>query len=128
MAHARVHVEALRAALDAQRRAREMSWRDVAKAVGVSPSTMTRLSNGLRPDADGFASMVSWLGVPAENFIESPDSEPPNDDAPQSELMVEVRALLRSRKELDEKDADMLTAVLEAAYAHRRNRPETSKT
>ncbi|WP_206326262.1 helix-turn-helix domain-containing protein [Streptomyces gossypiisoli] len=69
MARTRVNVSALYAALDAARTKRELSWRQLAAAVGVSPSTMTRMANGNRPDVDAFVALVRWLGMPAETFM-----------------------------------------------------------
>lgn len=66
---ARLRVAALYAALDAERQTRSLSWRQTAKECGLSPSTMTRLANGLRPDVDAFATLVRWLDQPADDFI-----------------------------------------------------------
>lgn len=113
MANARIAVDGLYVALDEQRRSREMSWRGVARELGVSPSTMTRLSNGLRPDADTFAKMVSWLNMSADAYIER-DDEPQDRQAP--DVVVEVQALLRSRKDLTDEQRELLAEVLRAAY------------
>lgn len=113
--NARIAVDDLYAALDEQRRSRDMSWRAVARELEVSPSTMTRLSNGLRPDADTFAAMVAWLNMPADSYIQR-DDEPAVRQAP--DVLVEVQALLRSRKDLDEEQREMLAEVLRAAYRH----------
>ena len=37
--------------------------------IGVSPSLLSRLRNGLKPDTDSFATIVRWLGIPAERFF-----------------------------------------------------------
>lgn len=115
MPKARIAVYDLYASLDEQRRSRDMSWRALARELGVSPSTMTRLSNGLRPDADTFAAMVSWLNMPADSYIMR-DDEPPSPQQP--DVLVQVQALLRSRKDLDEDQREMLAEVLRAAYRH----------
>lgn len=115
MPNARIAVDDLYAALDEQRRARDMSWRALARELEVSPSTMTRLSNGLRPDADTFAAMVAWLNMPADSYI-TRDDEPQTSQEP--DVLVQVQALLRSRKDLDEDQREMLAEVLRAAYRH----------
>lgn len=108
---ARINVRALYAALDAQREARGMSWRQLAKDRGLSPSTFTRLANGHRPDVDAFAVLVGWLLQPAERFITSgqprPEEEPP--------LLAELAPLLRARSDLDEDDAVRLQALFAQA-------------
>lgn len=40
---------------------RGVSFRDVAKETGLSPSTLTRLRQGKHLDGDGLASLTSWL-------------------------------------------------------------------
>ena len=60
--------QALYAALDNQRQARAMSWRQVASEIGVSASTLTRTRQGGRMEVDGMLAMVRWLGRSAESF------------------------------------------------------------
>lgn len=64
----RFNARALYAALDAQRREREMSWQAVSFEVGVSPSTLTRTKLGGRMEVDGMLAMVRWLGRTVESF------------------------------------------------------------
>jgi hypothetical protein len=60
---------ALYAALDTQRRARMLSWTQVAAEIGVSAATITRTRSGGRLEVDGMLAMVRWLGVPVETFV-----------------------------------------------------------
>jgi transcriptional regulator with XRE-family HTH domain len=64
----RFDARALHAALDEQRRARGMSWEQVAREIGVSASTMTRMKQGGRLEVDGMLAMVGWLGRTVESF------------------------------------------------------------
>ena len=64
----RFDAKALYVALDEPRRTREMSWEQVAAAIGVSAATITRTRIGGRLEVDGMLAMVSWLGVPVETF------------------------------------------------------------
>jgi transcriptional regulator with XRE-family HTH domain len=64
----RFDARALYAALDAQRLARGMTWREVAREVGVSASSLTRTKEGGRLEVDGMLAMVRWLGRTAESF------------------------------------------------------------
>jgi transcriptional regulator with XRE-family HTH domain len=64
----RLNAAALYAALDEQRRARGMSWAQVAAEIGVSASTLTRTRRGGRMEVDGMLAMVRWLGRTAESF------------------------------------------------------------
>ena len=53
---------ALHAAVEAVAAHRGLSMRDVAAETGLSPSTVTRLSQGQKPDADALVSLLAWLG------------------------------------------------------------------
>jgi transcriptional regulator with XRE-family HTH domain len=123
MAQTRINVSALYAALDGARRSRNISWRQLAGEVGCSPSTMTRLANGYRPDADAFMSLTQWLKMPAERFWMS---ENDREEETQPALLAEVGALLRNRKDMDDNERQKLQNVLEAAMglnvSHRASR------
>lgn len=56
-------VPELYAHLDNMRRQGGLTWRGVAEIVGISPSTMTRLKDGKRPDADALVSLIAWLDL-----------------------------------------------------------------
>jgi transcriptional regulator with XRE-family HTH domain len=120
MAHGQLDVSALYSALDAERRARDISWRQLAKEVGVSPSTLTRLANGHRPDVDAFAALVHWLGVPAERFFASD-----RPSAPEPDLLTQLAPLLRARRDLTEADVSYLEEIIAAAVRRfRSERPD----
>lgn len=110
-----VDVEALYEALDAKRRARELSWRDAAIEIGVSASTLTRMAQGASPDVEGFGKMVKWLGVSADDFIAHTKSRASKQDDP-DDLLVVVSRHLRASKALDPKSAKALEGIIEAAY------------
>jgi len=65
----RFDAKALYRAMDAQRQARGQTWQDVARAIGVSASTIARTRSGGRLEVDGMLAMVTWLGVPVETFV-----------------------------------------------------------
>jgi transcriptional regulator with XRE-family HTH domain len=108
-----VNVEGLYEALDVKRRAERLSWRDVATAIGVSASTLTRMAQGASPDVEGFGKMVRWLGVSADDFIARPKTRTPKK---QEELLVVVSRHLRASKELDPRSTKALEGIIEAAY------------
>jgi transcriptional regulator with XRE-family HTH domain len=41
---------------------RRISARTVAAESGLSQSTLSRIKNGQKPDADGLLSLLAWLG------------------------------------------------------------------
>jgi len=65
----RLNSKALYEALNQQRLARDLTWRQVAAEIGVSVTTITRIKNGGRMEVDGMLAMVGWLQVPVETFV-----------------------------------------------------------
>jgi transcriptional regulator with XRE-family HTH domain len=109
----RIDVPALYSALDWTRQDRGLSWRQLAGELGCSPSTMTRLGNGLRPDVDTFVTFTRWLGRPAEHFTLGDGEDPA--DRTEPELRTRMRALLRARTDLGEEELAHLEEALLAA-------------
>lgn len=119
--HSHVDVAALYAALEAEKTARKMSWRQLARECQLSPSTFTRMANGLRPDVDAFAGLVRWLGQPAEAFMTTDQERALGTP----DVVASMAPLLRARKDLDEDDVQHLQVLFTAAmdqYLAGRNR------
>ena len=116
MARTKINTAGLYAALDAERTAREWSWRQLAKEIGTSPSLLSRLGNEQRPDADGFATLVRWLNMPAETFMIDADS--PTGRQSEPDLVTQLAPLLRARQDLDGKDVAYLEEVIRATVKH----------
>jgi transcriptional regulator with XRE-family HTH domain len=112
MARASIDVAALYAALDAARESGDLSWRQLAREIEVSPSTLSRLGNGLNPDVNAFAAMIRWLRQPAETFMVDQDR---NDQEQQPELVAELAPLLRARKDLRKEDVEHLEQLIKSA-------------
>jgi transcriptional regulator with XRE-family HTH domain len=115
MPEAHLDVEALYKALDARRKSRELSWRDVAREAGVSPSTLTRMAQGKRPDVDGFAALVTWLGVSADSYLR-PSLRAKDKSKKAPDTMAMISTFLRANKDLDKKSVDALEDILQAAW------------
>jgi transcriptional regulator with XRE-family HTH domain len=97
-------------ALDAVRVAREMSWRDVAKAAGVSASTLTRMAQGKRPDVDSLAALCAWSGLRADDFISTDRKRPA------VEPLAAISTLLRSDRNLSHRSAARLSEIIKVSY------------
>lgn len=106
----------LHAALNATRSAQGVSWRTLAKTIGVSPSLLSRLGQGLRPDANSFATIVSWLNLPAEDFFEHEGEHP----QAEPELMSRVAPLLRADKDLSDDDVKFISDIISATITRAR--------
>jgi transcriptional regulator with XRE-family HTH domain len=61
--------------LKAERRSRRLSLRDVSDETGVSVNTLSRVERGHLPDLKNYQRLVDWLGVPADTFLETAQSE-----------------------------------------------------
>jgi transcriptional regulator with XRE-family HTH domain len=106
-----VDVEALYAALDNKRKAHGTSWREVARELDVSPSTFSRMAQGRRPDVDTFATLLRWLGMPAESFMRGAEAT-----TRPEEPVAMVSSYLRSARNLKPEDAEALEDIFRAAY------------
>jgi DNA-binding phage protein len=60
-------------------RHRRISMSEVARETGLSASTLTRMGNGQKPDADGLVTILTWLGISTglSEFVR--DREPASD-------------------------------------------------
>lgn len=103
--------EAFYTALDSQRQAKGMSWKQVAKESGVSASTLTRMAQGRRPDVDSMAALAAWSGLSADSFVQHADVESLTADP-----LSTMTAYLRADPNLSPQSADAIEAVLKAAY------------
>jgi transcriptional regulator with XRE-family HTH domain len=116
-------VGALYAALDQRRQSKKLSWRQAATAAGVSPSTLTRLGQGKRPDVTSFAALLKWLGIPAEHFLTGVKTS----RGKEQDFLTVVSVHLRARKELSPRSAEALEDIIRAAYNNLRERDSESK-
>jgi transcriptional regulator with XRE-family HTH domain len=104
--------EAFRAALDSQRVAMGMTWKEVADEAGVSASTLTRMAQGKRPDVDGLAALLRWSGLKAEMFIVAKGGTKKKEAEP----IAQITAVLRADKSLSRASAQAIEEILKAAY------------
>ena len=96
------------AALDSQRTAKRMTWKDVAAESGISASTLTRMSQGRRPDVDGLACLLAWSGLDATDFLKTKPNQP--------EPLAQITAYLRADRNLNPESAKALEEIIRAAY------------
>jgi transcriptional regulator with XRE-family HTH domain len=99
------------AAIDAQRQAKGKTWKQVAADAGISASTLTRMSQGRRPDVDGLASLLSWSGLDADDFIrdETEEHEEP-------ETLARISTYLRADPRLSNESAHAIEQIISVAY------------
>lgn len=101
-------------ALDGQRQARGLNWKQVAAQSGVTASTLTRMAQGKRPDVDGLAALAAWSGLNADDYIRSVEPRP------EAEPLAKISTYLRSDRNLSPEAATALDEMIKAAYRQMR--------
>jgi len=114
---AQFDVDALRAALDAERIAQGLNWKDVSEASGVSASTLTRLSQGKRPDVDSLTALTHWLGLSADRFMGVPQT-----GFGGSSPLAQISTIIRDDPNLNKDAATALDELIKSTYARLRSR------
>jgi transcriptional regulator with XRE-family HTH domain len=56
-------------AVNAKRTQRAASWRQVAREIGIGKSTLARMAQNKRPDADGLAALSFWAQLNPADFV-----------------------------------------------------------
>lgn len=98
-------------ALDSQREAKKLNWKEVAAQSGVSASTLTRMAQGRRPDVDSLAALVAWSGLNADDFIRFDEHLERN-----AEPLAMISSYLRADKNLTDEGAIALEEIIKATY------------
>lgn len=104
-------------ALDAQRIARKLNWKEVAAESGVSASTLTRMGQGRRPDVESLAALVSWSGLAVNDFIRDN-----NEERKQAEPLAMISSYLHADKNLSDEGAVTLEELIKATYERLRKK------
>jgi transcriptional regulator with XRE-family HTH domain len=102
-------------ALDAVRESRGITWKQVADSAGVSQSTLSRMSQGRRPDVDSFVALLRWSSLEAEDFSLSENPEGA------AEPLAEISILLRRDPNLSPEAASALDELVKATYQRLRS-------
>lgn len=110
-------VSTLHAALDSERRSRQLAWKEVAAESGVSASTLTRLSQGRQPDVNSLAALVSWLGMSADHFMGSGSGEEFGAASP----LAQISTIIHRDPNLNDDAATALEELVRATYARLRS-------
>ncbi|QDV14135.1 helix-turn-helix protein [Rosistilla oblonga] len=99
------------AVLDGHRIQRNVTWRQIAKESGVSPSTLTRMAQGKRPDVDSLVSLLAWSGESADSFMVVDGEKPVTSDA-----LANVTAQFRKDPRLPPEAKAAIEATVKALY------------
>ena len=102
--------EGFYAALDGARITRNMNWKQVASAAGVSASTLTRMAQGRRPDVDTLAALIKWSGLDKDTFVR------PGNEQIKPDAIAMISTYLRSDPHLTPEAATALDELVKATY------------
>ena len=105
-------VESFYSAMDSHRLAKGLTWKEVSAQSGVSQPTLSRLSQGKRPDVDGLALLLAWSGLDATFFMPGASSPEP---------LAQITANLRADRNLTPENAAALEQIIRVAYQQFRN-------
>ncbi len=102
-------------AVDREVKARDITWRQVSSETGVSPTTLTRMGQGRKPDAGSLAALSKWAVLnPADFVAAAPDAAPPA--RPAAQTLNEVSLLFRQDPSLTAEARKQLEAIVQTAY------------
>jgi transcriptional regulator with XRE-family HTH domain len=108
--------EAYYRALAATVSARKITWKQVAAETGVSPTTLTRMAQGRKPDAESLAILTAWAGLSIQDFVRMVHM------AKRPETAAMATALFRADPDLDEQAKRAMEAVVLTAYEQFKSR------
>jgi transcriptional regulator with XRE-family HTH domain len=107
-------------ALDATRTSRGLNWKQVAEGAGVSPSMMTRLAQGRRPDVDGLAALIAWSGLNANQFVRLPAGE----QLSEPDALSKIAAFVATDSRLSSDSKSAMMGIIAAAYTQLSAKPK----
>jgi transcriptional regulator with XRE-family HTH domain len=102
-------------AVDGRRRRVGLTWKEVASAVGVSASTLTRLTKGSHPDVNTLAALADWADL---NLGEFSSAKSGSGNRPSVETVI---GYLHSDPNLSADAANALEALITATYSQLRS-------
>lgn len=108
--------EGFYSALAATVTGRGVTWKQVSKETGVSTTTLTRMSQGRRPDAASLAALSAWAVINPADFVRLGN----NAEAKSPETLAQITTLLRSDRRLRPDAARALEVMIRTAYGQLR--------
>jgi len=106
-----INIDALSKMIQSKRGGRGL--REVAKEVGISVSTLSRVENGNLPDIDSYLKICKWLDVSIDFFTS-------HQKGPESKKQLVV-ANLRADKTLPKGISEALIEMINLAYKNVRD-------
>lgn len=99
-------------ALDAVRSDRNMTWKQLGHQCSVSASTLTRMAQGRRPDADSLAMLSAWSGLNPASYVNDPSVRPTEG----AHTLAQIHTYLRADPNLSKEAIAALEEMINVAY------------
>jgi transcriptional regulator with XRE-family HTH domain len=109
-------------ALERAVRARKVTWKEVGAETGVSPTTLTRMGQGRRPDAASLAALSAWAGINPANYVPSVRRHTGE------QTLEKVALLFRQDAQLSDDARQKLEHIVESAYNALKDVPSEAPT
>ncbi|MBX3211336.1 MAG: helix-turn-helix transcriptional regulator [Labilithrix sp.] len=101
-------------AIDAARRALDLSWSAVAARTGVSASTLTRMAQGRSPEIGALAALAAWSGTSLDAFVRP--TRPASHETAGPSAIARVASELQRAPELGRTEALAIAEIVAVAY------------
>ena len=75
----------------------------------MTASTLSRISQGAKPDVNGLASLLAWSSLKAEDFIKGGSTH-------EADLLAKITALLRADPHLSPQNAKLMASIVTSTY------------
>ena len=111
-------------ALDAIRTDRKLNWKQLGQECSVSASTLTRMAQGRRPDADSLAMLSAWSGLNPAAFIADSSRHFSQD----SGTLAHIHTYLRADPNLSKEAIAALEEMITVAYSRLKKMSEEEDT
>ena len=105
-------------------RAQRISWRQLARETGITPSTLTRMAQGRRPDAASLAVLSAWAGLNPADFVGNTRhaAQPAKSNSGRDSLNA-ISGVLRSDPNLPPDAVRALEDIIHVAYDELKRAP-----
>ena len=100
--------------LDSARISKKLNWKGLAEEAGVQASTLTRMSQGKKPDVDTLAVLSDWAGLNPSDFI----NKEPNSALSKGDIdtLAAISSQLSNDPNLDDEGILLLDELIKTSY------------
>jgi transcriptional regulator with XRE-family HTH domain len=107
--------------LDMARKARDMKWKEVGAEAQVNPSTLSRMAQGQKPDANALAALSAWSGLNPANYVKNVVR------AEKPDTLTQISSSLGEDPNLTPENAARIRETVKSLYEALKMKPPESK-